>query len=119
MKFFALLATVAAIRLEGAPEKVNVYDGLIHNADGSKTFPKSLGGHKVDGVGVMVDHTSFKGPKPSIYTSENGSAMTHVDIVQSHGNGHIGGVWPYRDDTTGVQKAKVAAVRAGWNTLKK
>ena len=63
----------------------------------------------------MVDSLSFKGPKPAANTSENGAAMRIVDIVQSQGNGHVGGVWPYRDDTTGVNKAKVTSTRAAWS----
>ena len=41
--------------------------------------------------------------------------MRHVDIVQSQGNGHVGGVWPYRaSGGTKANAAKVAEVRVGW-----
>ena len=75
MKVLSLLmhaCVTQAIRFTGS-------DGLVHNADGSTSFP---GGGKVSGVGVMVDSLSFKGPKPSEYTSENGAAMKVVDIVK-------------------------------------
>ena len=119
MKIIALsilCALTAAVRLTDAPAKaaakeekpkINQFDGLIHK-DGKTFFP---GGGEVN---FEAKHDTFKGPVPSIYTSENGGAMRVVDIVQSQGNGHVGGVWPYREDTTGVQKAKVKAVRGGW-----
>ena len=76
-----LIASTEAIRITGAPAaKVNQYDGLVHGANGARAFPE---GGAVGGVNVMDNTSTFHGPVPSIYTSENGSAMTHVDIVQS------------------------------------
>ena len=110
-----LLSSAQAVKISATPAapapKVNQYDGLVHGANGATSFPE---GGAVGGVNVMDNTSTFHGPVPGIYTSENGSAMTHVDIVQSQGNGHIGGVWPYRQDTTGVQAAKVAGVREAW-----
>ena len=73
------------------------------------TFPD---GQAVGGIGNENYAHSYSGPVIAKNTAENGSAMTHVDIVQSQGNGIVGGVWPYRSDTTGVTAARVAVIRA-------
>ena len=70
-------AKAAAAPAAGA-SKVNQFTGLIKNADGTRSFPD---GSPVNGVNNLDSTLSFKGPMPAHDKSQNGSAMTHVDIV--------------------------------------
>merc|ERR1719263_141493 len=84
MKFIALIASVAAIRLEGAPPKaLNPFDGLVHNADGTTSH----------GDGLVVNFEGKHDPTAAL----GGSPAPHrnTDITKHQGNGHVGGVWPY------------------------
>ena len=93
-----------------AESKLNPWTGLKEGKDGL-TFPD---GQKVDGVNNLDYNKVFKGPLPAPNVSENPAAMRIVDIVQSQGNGHIGNVWPYREDTTGHQQSIVNHYRQQW-----
>ena len=105
----AAATKAAAAPAAPAPPSPNQFDGLIHGKNGALTFP---GGQAVGGIANENYAGSYNGPVIAGNTAENGSAMTHVDIVQSQGNGHVGGVWPYRSDTTGVSAARVSVIRA-------
>ena len=112
LSIVAMLLSAQAIKLSAdPPAKVNPHDGLVHGKGGARSFPE---GGAVGGVNVMDNTTPFKGPVPSPRTGEDASGMRHVDIVQSQGNGHVGAVYPYRQDTTGAQANIVSGIRAGW-----
>merc|ERR1712093_285831 len=105
-----LLAVTQAVRING----INEHDGLIHNADGSRSFPDGKK-EAVGGVNAMDNTSTFKGPVPDRFTNMPEGMRHIVDIVKDAGNGQVGGQYPYTPDSTGFNKNDITTMRKKWD----